>query len=111
MTFLHLLLYIGTDTLPKEQVLGKDFIGFLAVTPNLVVRTGRRTAVTHSFQGIPELTLAPCRRNTGQNTPYWNQRTSSSRNAGSLGSPKSKPPMSVVHQGMPATAMCSPATI
>ena len=53
----------------------------------------------------------PCSRKTGQNTPNWNQRTISSRNDGSLMSPFLKPPMSVVHHGMPDRPMLRPAEI
>ena len=52
---------------------------------------------------------SPCRRMTGQNVPYWNQRANTSRNASSSGLPPWKPPMSVVHHGMPAMPMCRPA--
>src|ERR1017187_403075 len=51
----------------------------------------------------------PCSRSSGQNTPYWNQRTISSRNSGSAGSPPWKPPISVVHHGSPLTATFRPA--
>ena len=46
---------------------------------------------------------------TGLNVPNWNQRTSSSRKAGSAVTPPWKPPMSVAHHGMPASPMLSPA--
>jgi dihydrodipicolinate synthase/N-acetylneuraminate lyase len=45
----------------------------------------------------------------GQKTPYWNQRTISSRNSSVRISPLWNPPMSVVHQGMPLIAMLRPA--
>ena len=55
--------------------------------------------------------LSTGRRKGGQKTPYWNQRTISSLKEGSRTSPFMKPPMSVVHQGMPLMAMFSPAGI
>ena len=51
----------------------------------------------------------PCSRNSGQKAPNWNQRTISSRKSGSSGSPPWKPPMSVVHHGMPERPMFRPA--
>ncbi|OUD88204.1 hypothetical protein BC477_09420 [Clavibacter michiganensis subsp. michiganensis] len=52
---------------------------------------------------------SPCSRITGEKAPNWNQRTSSSWNAGSSVRAPAKPPMSVVNQGMPATPMWIPA--
>ena len=51
----------------------------------------------------------PWSRNSGQNAPYWNQRTISSRKYGVSILPPWKPPMSVVHQGMPDSPTFSPA--
>jgi len=51
----------------------------------------------------------PCSRKTGENTPNWKQRTMSSRKDGEVMSPPLKPPMSVVHHGMPERPMFSPA--
>ena len=50
-------------------------------------------------QGGPE--RAPCSRNSGQNAPHWNQRTTSSLKSAEVVSPLPKPPMSVVQYGMP----------
>src|ERR1700736_6781821 len=47
----------------------------------------------------------------GQNVPYSNQRTKSSRYAGSSGLPMMTPPISVVQYGMPESAKFSPAGI
>ena len=55
--------------------------------------------------------LTPWSLKSGQKTPNWNQRTTSSRKYGELGSPPLKPPMSVVHHGIPEMAMFKPAGI
>ena len=47
----------------------------------------------------------------GQNAENCAQRISTSRYAGSSGSPPLKPPVSVVHHGMPDSAMFNPARI
>ena len=48
---------------------------------------------------------------SGQKAPNWNQRTTSSRKYGVVGSPCLNPPMSVVHHGIPEMPMFSPAGI
>ena len=50
----------------------------------------------------------PCNRMTGQNAHNWNKRIKSSWNSGSWISPPVKPPMSVVHHGIPEMPMLRP---
>ena len=100
MASLHLLHDVGPQALAQEQQLPDDAVGLLAEGPDLVAGARARARTRGS--------RTPCRRNSGQKTPYWNQRTSSSRKSGSSMSPPRKPPMSVVHQGMPLMADVQP---
>ena len=51
----------------------------------------------------------PWVRKIGVNTPYWYQRTASSRNSSSCSAGVTKPPISAAPQGIPAIARFSPA--
>ena len=73
----------------------------------------RRSPIPGSVRPGPRSPRAgsrkPWSRMTGQNVPYWNQRMNSSRYASSAGRPPWKPPMSVVHHGIPASDALRPA--
>ena len=80
-------------------------VRLVSVGPDLVRAAGHLGAERHLRLAIA---VEPEERAP---TPYWNQRITSSRYSGSSGSPPWKPPMSVVHHGMPERPMFSPAGI
>ncbi len=65
---------------------------------------GSSASSARSSNRTPSVRRRPWSRKSGQKAPNWNQRMSSSRNAGSSGSPPLNPPMSEVHQGDAADA-------